>query len=122
MGAERRKHKRVFIRFSVEYRGKNIWQKVEAENISEGGIFLITERIEPPGTIVEVIFNFGKKTKKLIYAEGIVAWNREKETVDKDGKVLPPGMGIQFNKYSPLESRTFLAKEVEKWESENGET
>ena len=53
MGAERRKYKRVFIRLSVEYRGKNIWQKVEADNISEGGIFLVTERVEPPGTSVE---------------------------------------------------------------------
>lgn len=122
MGAERRKYKRVFIRLSVEYRGKNIWQKVEADNISEGGIFLVTERIEPPGTPVEVIFNFGKVDKKLIYAEGIVAWSREQAGTDEEGKALPPGMGIQFNKFSNLEARTFLAKEVEKWESEDGET
>lgn len=121
MGIERRKFKRVFIRLSVEYRGKNIWQKIEADNISEGGIFVVTDKIEPPGTVVEVIFNFGKDSKKLIYAEGIVCWARDKESVDEQGKPVPPGMGIQFNKFSPLESRTFLAQEVDKWETETNE-
>lgn len=116
MGAEKRKYKRVFARISVEYRGKNIWQKIEAENISQGGMFLATDKIEPQGTCVEIIFKFGKEKNKLIYAEGIVAWVRDKTTKDSDGNILAAGMGIQFNRYSPLEARTFLAQEVERWE------
>jgi len=116
MGIEKRKHKRVFARISVEYRGKNIWQRIEAENVSEGGMFLVTDKIEPQGTPIEIIFKLGKAKNQLIYAEGIVVWVREAASNDSEGNLIPAGMGIHFNKYSPLEAKTFLAREVEGWE------
>jgi len=79
---------------------------------------LITEKIEPLGSPVEIIFSFGKRDKKLIYAEGVVVWNRGKQTQDSEGKNVPAGMGIEFTKFYSLESRSFIAKEVDKWEKE----
>lgn len=118
MTIEKRKYKRVYLRFPVECRGKNIWQKAEASNVSEGGMFVVTDKVEEVGTPLEVIFNFGKKDKKLIHADGVVVWVREKEIVDSEGRHFPVGMGIRFIHFSPLDTREFMAKEIEEWENE----
>jgi hypothetical protein len=105
---EKRQYKRVYIRFSVEYRGKSFWQIVEAQDISAGGMFVVTDKIEPPQTRIEVMFTFGKDEKRPIHAEGVVAWNRAKPKVVGPGNVLPPGMGIMFTKFLPYHSRDFI--------------
>lgn len=121
MGEERRKYKRIYMRLPVEYRGKNIWQQVEVHNISEGGIFVITDKLESPGTPVELILAFGEKEKKMVYVEGTVVWCREKSAKSEEGELFPIGMGIQFRKFSSTENRQFIAEHIKNWDK-NGET
>ena len=115
---EKRQHRRAYIRLSVEYRGKSSWQMIEARDISVGGMFIVTEAVEPPNTEVEVMFEFGEgeKNKKFVQAKGVVAWNRKKEIRDEDGNVQPAGMGIKFTKLSPLSAKDFINEAVKKLE------
>jgi len=115
---EKRKFRRAYIKLPVEYRGKSFWQLVEARDISAGGMFVITEKVEPPQTKIEVMFNFGKVDKRFIHAEGVVVWNRAKPKDDGTGKILPPGMGIMFTKFLPSRSQDFIDGEIKRMESE----
>lgn len=106
---EKRRHKRAYLKLPVEYRGKNVWQMVEARDISVGGMFIATEKIEPPQTKIEVLFELGKDKKKTIRAEGVVAWTRPQSVKDEKGEILQPaGMGIKFTQITPLASKTFI--------------
>ena len=108
-GMEKRKHKRAYIKLSVECRGKNFWQMVEAQDISAGGLFLATEKVEPAQTKLEIMFELGKDDKKkTIRAEGVVAWNRPQAVKDVKGEMQPAGMGIMFTKVTPLASKNII--------------
>ncbi len=115
---EKRKDKRAFFKFSVEYRGKSFWQLVQARDISAGGMFIVTEKVEPPQSKVEVMFTFGKDDKRFIHAEGLVIWNRPASKDDGAGNVLPPGMGIMFTKFLPSQSQDFIKDSIEKLKEE----
>lgn len=114
---EKRKYKRAFIKLAVEYRGKSFWQMVEAKDVSAGGMFVATDKVEPAQTKVEIIFELGKEPyKKTIRAEGVVAWSRALASKDDKGEVTPPGMGIMFTKTFPFVSKEIfenLLKEAE---------
>lgn len=108
-GSEKRKYKRAYIKLTVECRGKNFWQMVEAQDISAGGMFVATEKLEPPQTKLEVMFELGKDDKKkIIRAEGIVAWNRPQSAKGEKGEIQPAGMGIMFTKVTPLASKNII--------------
>ncbi|MCK4809661.1 MAG: PilZ domain-containing protein [Candidatus Omnitrophica bacterium] len=112
---EKRKYKRVSVSFSAEYRGKNIWQGAETNNISEGGMFLSTEKVESSETAAELIFNFDEEGQEIIYIKGKVIWNREIPVVNNQGKAMPAGMGIQFIKFFSSECREFIAGKINNW-------
>jgi uncharacterized protein (TIGR02266 family) len=116
MGIERRRYPRIRVSFVVDYRGKSILQNAESYNLSKGGMFIATDKIEPPGTPIEVIFEFGKEYKRRIQAEAVVVWNREKSVLDEGGRSLPPGMGVQFKRIYPLDAEKFLEDLIQKWE------
>lgn len=116
MTMERRKLPRVSIKFFVEYRGKSVWQNVQSFNLSKGGIFIATEKIEPPGTAVEIIFDV---EDKRIQVESVVRWSRGKIADGADGESLPAGMGIQFLKIFPSGAEKFLKELIEKLGGEN---
>lgn len=115
---EKRKYKRIDVRLTVEYRSQNLWHMIEARDISVGGMFLVTDKIEPPQTKIEVMFEFGEEQKKLIPAEGIVRWCRPKPAKDETGEMQPAGIGIEFTKL-PLAAKDFIDKRVKKIEEEN---
>ena len=117
---EKRQFKRAFVKISVEYRGKSFWQVVEAQDISAGGMFIATEKVEAPQTKVEIMFTFGKDDKKFIHAQGVVAWSRSKPKVDEDGNPLPAGMGIKFTKFLPSRSKDFINGLIERKEADDG--
>ena len=71
--AEKREHKRVGIKLMVEYRSKGAWQMTEARDLSLGGLFVAADKIEPPQTKVEVMFDVRKRRRqKTINAEGLL--------------------------------------------------
>src|SRR3989338_647842 len=115
---EKRKQKRALIRLKAEYRGKNLWQMVEARDISAGGMFIATDKVEPAQTKVELLFELGKdEHKKTICVEGVVAWNRLKPIKDEKGELQPAGMGIMFTKITPSVSKNAIdeiVKEMDK--------
>lgn len=115
---EKRKQKRAFIRLRAEYRGKHLWQMVEAQDISAGGMFIATDKVEPAQTKVELLFELGKdEHKKSIRAEGVVAWNRREAIKDEKGELRPAGMGIMFTKITPSVSKNVIdeiVKEIDK--------
>ena len=117
---EKRQFKRAFIKISVEYRGKSCWQVVEAQDISAGGMFIATEKIEPPQTKVDIMFSFGKNDKKFIHAQGVVVWARSKPSQDEEGNLLPAGMGIMFTKFLPARSKDFINNLIEEKGEGNG--
>lgn len=115
---ERRQHKRAYVRITVECRGKTSWQMVEARDISVGGMFVVTDKVEAPNTELKIMFDFGtgEGNKQFVQAEGVVAWTRPKEIHDEQGNVLQAGMGIRFTKLSPLSSKDFINQVVKKLE------
>ncbi|MFH1398065.1 MAG: PilZ domain-containing protein [Candidatus Omnitrophota bacterium] len=118
---ERREHKRVYIRFKVECRGKKYWQYVDAMNISAGGMFIFTEKLEPLETKLEVMFEFGDGIGKLIKADAVVAWVREKTIEDINGDIIKPaGMGLKFTKVSPLTAKEYINQVVAASNKESG--
>lgn len=113
MAVEKRRFPRVCVSFLVEYRGEKIWQHAQARDISRGGLFLVTNKIEPPGTKMEVIFEFGKETKRKLQAEGVVMWVRDKK---QDNTNLPVGMGIEFRRLFPQDAVKYLDGIIDNWE------
>jgi len=109
---EKRKFKRVYTKFPVEYRSSSFWQYVEARDVSAGGLFLVTDNVEPPKTKIEVMFEFGQDNKKFIHAEGVVAWSRPKPGKDESGEMQPAGMGIMFTKITPMAAKDFIDQMV----------
>jgi len=119
VAGERRRYPRVSVKFSVEYRGKNIWQNAEAYNLSQRGVFIATERIEPPGTRIEILFEVGKEDVRRIHVDATVVWTRQKvETIDGGG-FLPAGMGIKFEKIFPSDGEAFLKEMIAMWEQKD---
>ena len=117
---EKRKHKRTYIKLPVECRGKSYWQYIEARDISAGGMFVVTDKVEPPRTKVEIMFELGEeKDKRFILAEGVVAWNRPNPIMDVTGKVQSAGMGIMFTKLTPLSAKEFIEQLVKRMEEES---
>lgn len=117
---EKRRHKRTYIKLPVECRGKSYWQYIEARDISAGGMFVVTDKVEPPRTKVEIMFELGEeKDKRFILAEGAVAWNRPNPIMDETGKVQSAGMGIMFTKLTPLSAREFIDQLVKRMEDKS---
>jgi len=114
MGLENRKHERIPLQLRVECRGKAAMQSAECFNLSKGGMFLSTEKIEEPGTHLEILFEISEgQTKRIIQAEAVVRWTRKSEGKCDDGSFLPPGMGVQFIKVFPFNGIKILEKMIE---------
>lgn len=121
MNVERRRHHRISVKFLVEYRGQNVWQSVQTYNISQGGMFIATDKVEAPGTRIEILFEVGKEDNlRRIHADAVVVWNRKETYVNGEGKRFPAGMGIEFKKIFPSDGEKFLKEVIEKWEKKDG--
>ena len=66
-----------------------------AHNISRGGMFLASEEVFPPGTVIRFQFLLEEEGEEL-EGTGIVSWVREEGT-----RYAPRGMGIRFVELSP---------------------
>ena len=114
---ERRKFKRSYIKIQVECRGKRFWQYVESKDLSAGGMFLATDKVEDLQTRLEIIFEFDKEgEKKSVYAEGVVVWTRPQTLGDGDGETLPAGMGIMFTKLNPSTAKRYIETYIKELE------
>jgi len=105
---EKRQYLRAVIKLKVECRGKSFWQYVETRDISAGGMFVVTDKVEPAKTKIEVMFEFEEDEKKFIHAEGEVAWSRGKPFKNAAGETIPAGMGIMFTKVTPSSGKNYI--------------
>ncbi len=90
-GEDRRQHPRVKVRIEVSYQKMNSHIHRFTDNISEGGCFIETDDVFPPGTEVPLEFSFPNFAKPLVII-GEVVW-----VVGGNHS----GMGIQYKKISP---------------------
>lgn len=112
---EKRQYRRAYIRLNVECRGKSFWQYVETRDFSAGGMFIVTDKVEPAKTKIEIMFECGTQTeKKFIHCEGVVAWSRGKPFKDEEGEEQPAGMGIMFTKITPASGKEYIDQLVKK--------
>jgi uncharacterized protein (TIGR02266 family) len=89
---ERRVMKRQEIKTELNFEDETNFYVGFTEDISVGGVFVVTWDIFPIGH--HMILNFSLPgIKDPIRVEGVVRWVREHNTFDPD---LWPGMGIQF--------------------------
>ena|SRR3989338_9319581 len=68
------------------------FQTFYSENISEGGVFLRTEKPLKVGTMLDLHFSL-PNSPRMIYAKGKVIWTVESRQPDPE---KPMGMGVQF--------------------------
>jgi c-di-GMP-binding flagellar brake protein YcgR len=111
---EKRQYKRAFVKLRVEVRGRSFWQYVETRDISAGGMFVATDKVEPANAKIEVMFEFdeGGKEKKIIHAEGVVQWSRPAGTAEA------AGMGIMFTKVFPSSGKEYIDRYVKNLEEQ----
>jgi uncharacterized protein (TIGR02266 family) len=100
---EQRKQDRVPTLLVVHYRlhGRDAFIERYAANVSRGGIFIVTEDVQPLGT--ELAFEIRTiEGVSAFHGKGIVRWVRGADQVKK----LPPGMGIQFTELDADNKKT----------------
>ena len=86
---DRREHIRYEVRVEVNYRHGDTYLFARTANVSELGIFLVSDNLMPVDTILTLKFRL-PDTLRSIQVKGRVAW------VDRGQSGTEPGMGIQF--------------------------
>ncbi len=89
--ADRRSHERIPFTVVVSLTSEHNFYTGFTQDISEGGVFIATNCLEPVGAIREFELSVGAGKGKVT-AQGEVRWVREAN----DFSDVPPGMGIRF--------------------------
>lgn len=87
---ERRKFPRVMVRALVDFESLNTYLYDYSTDLSEGGIFIETEKPLPPGTPLTLRFTL-PGVDRVFEVKAKVAWLNEERS-----SRLPRGMGVQF--------------------------
>lgn len=90
--ADRRAHERVPVDLEVDYRASDTFLFAYITDISAMGIFIQTNRPEPPGTRINLCFR--SHSGKLMEIAGEVIWVNPERPHDNEGR--NPGMGVRF--------------------------
>lgn len=98
-GAERRGHFRLPSHVHVDFASGELLRTAEVENMSEGGVFLATERPLPVGTPLRLLVP-AEDDSQWISLEAEVAWTRR----TRQGGT-GPGMGLRFIGVEPEQRR-----------------
>jgi len=96
---DRRMFPRIEVNAYVDYTGSEVLLFHKIENISLGGISIQASKIEPVGTIVDLMVNF-PDLDKSINVQGEVVWATSDEPLD---------MGIRYINLAP-ENKEVLKK------------
>ena len=91
---ERRRQRRHTAAIDVNYRHDDTYLYSRSSNISELGIFLVSDTPAAPGTVLELVFALPDSGEE-IRLSGEVMWTIEQ------GRGRSPGMGIRFVEPSP---------------------
>ena len=92
MEAQRRQSTRFQVDLELTLQSESTIWIGHAENVSDGGVFVVSKELKPIGTEVEMTIKLPGANMAPVWAVGVVVWIR-----DAPGKVdAPLGMGIQF--------------------------
>lgn len=97
-GPEARQHKRLDLRAEITLHGETNFFQGFSENISEGGIFVITHHTEPIGSTVELDILLPGQRREPVTIKGEVCWVRD---YDPSNSSIDPGMGLRFLNLNP---------------------
>lgn len=94
---ERRKAPRIMVRVLVDYESSDTYFYDYSNNLSEGGIYIETDRPLPIGSPITLRFTL-PGLDRVFETKGNVAWVYIKKPGDEGppAEVLGPGMGIEF--------------------------
>lgn len=106
VGWERREDRRVHASLRVTVESVGLFTQ-EAVNISNGGVFLATEKLLPLGERLEMTIQFDTPARH-VSARGVVVWLNERGDMR-----TPRGVGVRFS-YLEEEDRRFIAYYVKK--------
>jgi uncharacterized protein (TIGR02266 family) len=106
--SERRVKPRFAVAMSVTLVGDHNFYMGLTENLSEGGLFVQTQRTLPIGTSIRVEFSL-PTSNVMVSCVGVVRWVRSANAVRKEhnnfgsggDEAFKPGMGIQFTALTP---------------------
>jgi uncharacterized protein (TIGR02266 family) len=86
------------VRVLVDFESSDTYFYDYSNNLSEGGIYIATDRILPVGTPITLRFTL-PNIDRVFQAEGNVAWIYDPKTSDEGppSEVLGKGMGVQFS-------------------------
>ena len=94
---ERRRNPRVMVRVLVDFESTETYFYDYSNNLSEGGIYIETDRPLPMGSPLTLRFTL-PNIDRVFQADGKVAWVYQPVPGDAGppAQVLGRGMGIQF--------------------------
>lgn len=102
------------IHCSADCRSKKVWQRAQVRNLSEDGMFVQTHKLEPPGTLVDLLFLLGKSPEHVIQAKAVVVWIRQSPQSSEN--TVPSGMGLQFTGVYSRTAREALRALAAQWQ------
>jgi Tfp pilus assembly protein PilZ len=95
----KRRFPRVPFCKKVDVRYDGVNYELESENLSEGGMYISTQKPFPAGSEIEIILSLGVGNK--IYLTGVVVYETSPLS---DSLKLPPGMAIEFKEIGHKET------------------
>jgi PilZ domain-containing protein len=90
-GAERRRQARLRKRYSVRFGPGDLAHSGHTQDVSESGLYLLSNIIYPPNTVLVLQVEYPEKTVTL---RGIVRWSKDLPPVFR--RNLRGGMGVEF--------------------------
>lgn len=119
--SERRIHVRVLVRVLVDFESPDTYLYDYSNNLSEGGIFIETEKPLSVGSPLTLRFTL-PGVDRVFEAKGGVVWvNDTSEGKQKRVPEMGVGMGIQFNEIDDTD-RKFIREYVEKSQKDQPST
>ena len=110
-GSERRKFVRLLVRVLVDFESPDTYLYDYSSNLSEGGIFVETDKPTDVGTELTLRFTL-PGLDRVFEAKGVVRWQNESgEDGSRPVPSLGPGMGIEFIEMDQTD-KTLLRKFV----------
>ena len=95
---------RIPIQFLVDYKCDGNYLFDFCKDLGEGGIFIVTSKPRPAGSMLDLTFTI-PDDRKTLFAQGKVIWVQAEVPNRPE---LTPGMGVQFENFSSEDRQTLI--------------
>lgn len=96
--SERRRACRIPVELTVFVHAANHFFQAETADVSQGGMFIVTDRAVLPGTRLVLDFALGGGSEEPLEVEAVVRWTRSEDDHRRTG--APRGIALAFDKLS----------------------